>query len=96
MSQATSNVVYPAAFRRIKPPTPHELQQLRKRLRMNQTVFAKTFHFKLGTYRHWEKGYSSPGRTATLFLRLIMQDPDTLMDMLDRLPKDLLLSVPDP
>ena len=84
----TGNVVYPLVFRQITPPTSEELRQLRKRLGMSQRMFTQHFCLDLESFCRWEQGRGKPERVTIVYLKLIMADPLTIMDMLDGL-KDL-------
>ena len=52
-------------------PEPINVVQLRRRLQMTRTEFARRFGFPVETVRHWERGDRKPRRGALVALNLI-------------------------
>ena len=81
------------------PMTPEELarmrplpqpKRIRERLKLTQEEFSERFEIPLGTLRDWEQGVCFPDRSARTLLRVIEQDPESVVRALARsyeLPK---------
>jgi len=66
-----------------------DVKALRRRLRMSQERFARSFDLSVGTVRDWEQGRSVPDRPARVLLKLIERNPKAVLETLQS-------SVPSP
>ncbi len=65
----------------IKPvPTlkARELRELRERLRLSRTVFARYLRTNPRTLENWEQGRARPNAQAAVLIRLVERYPDTV------------------
>ena len=56
--------------------SPQEVKEIRKKLNMSQSQFAKFFHIPISTIHKWEQGIRKPDSTSTAYLRTINLFPD--------------------
>ena len=56
--------------------TPAEIKAIRRKAKMSQAMFARSFHLSLDTVKGWEQGKRAPDAAASNYLRLIQADPD--------------------
>jgi putative transcriptional regulator len=63
-------------------PPDVDVAQLRKRIGMTQTQFAKRFGFPVATLRHWERGDRKPRGASLALLNVIARNPRIVMDAL--------------
>ena len=56
--------------------TPMSIKSIRRKVKMSQAVFARSFHLSLDTLKGWEQGKRTPDAAASNYLRLIQADPD--------------------
>lgn len=56
--------------------TAQEIVDLRKKLHMSQTVFARRIRTKAATLRNWEQEKPKPNPQAALLIKLVEQFPD--------------------
>ena len=56
--------------------------EIRKKIGLSQSQFAKVFHISLGTLRHWERGDRQPRGPALILLHIIAKHPETALDVL--------------
>ena len=56
--------------------TPAQIKAIRRKAKMSQAMFARSFHLSLDTVKGWEQGKRSPDAAASNYLRLIQADPD--------------------
>ena len=56
--------------------TPTSIKSIRRKVKMSQAVFARSFHLSLDTLKGWEQGKRTPDAAASNYLRLIQADPD--------------------
>jgi putative transcriptional regulator len=68
-----------ARMRRVPDP-----RRIRERLKLTQEQFAEKFEIPLGTLRDWEQRVSLPDRAAQTLLRVIEQDPEAVINALER------------
>jgi putative transcriptional regulator len=68
-----------ARMRRVPNP-----QVIRESLGLTQREFARKLEIALGTLRDWEQGARRPDSAAKAYLRVIQQNPDAVLDALDR------------
>lgn len=64
-----------------RPPvvmTADEVVQLRTKLNMSQSVFARRFRTETKTIANWEQGRSKPNAQAAILLKLIELHPELL------------------
>ena len=59
-----------------------DVRSLRKRLRLSQDRFAKSFGLSVDAVRHWESGRRQPEAAARALLILIAADPKFVMHSL--------------
>jgi putative transcriptional regulator len=59
-----------------------DVRALRRRLKMSQERFARSFHLSVGTVRDWEQGRSVPDRPARVLLKLIERNPEIVLETL--------------
>lgn len=55
-----------------------DIKALRKRIRMTQAVFAKTYCLPLGTVKDWEQGRRQPDAPARALLAVIEKNPEAV------------------
>ncbi|WP_417613103.1 helix-turn-helix domain-containing protein [Parasphingorhabdus sp.] len=59
-----------------------DIKALRKRIKMTQAKFAKTYHLPLGTVKDWEQGRRQPDAPARALLTVIEDDPEAVQKAL--------------
>ena len=59
-----------------------DIKALRKRVKMTQAKFAKTYHLPLGTVKDWEQGRRQPDAPARALLTVIEDDPEAVQKAL--------------
>jgi putative transcriptional regulator len=67
---------------RVHVPEEVDVKGIRKRLRMTQASFSKTFGFSLDAVKHWEGGRRTPEASARAFLTVISKDPAAVINAL--------------
>ena len=60
-------------------PEKVDVAAIRKRLKMSQLVFSKSFGLSVGTVRDWEQDRRSPDRAARILLSVISHEPDAVL-----------------
>ncbi len=55
-----------------------DIKALRKRIKMTQARFAKTYRLPLGTVKDWEQGRRQPDAPARVLLTVIESDPEAV------------------
>jgi putative transcriptional regulator len=60
-----------------------EIQQIRKTLKLSQSVFAKLLNVSLSSVRQWEQGIRTPSGSTMVLLELLQREPDLLNYRLD-------------
>jgi putative transcriptional regulator len=63
-------------------PAEIDVAKIRRRLKMTQAGFCRTFGFSLDTVKHWEGGRRTPGAAARAFLTVIAHNPVVVMEAL--------------
>lgn len=58
--------------------TPEELLQLREKLHLSRTVFARYLRTNERTLENWEQGRASPNAQAAILIRMVERYPDTV------------------
>ncbi len=58
--------------------TPEELMELREKLHISRTVFARYLRTNERTLENWEQGRASPNAQATILIRMVERYPDTI------------------
>ena len=58
--------------------TPQELLQLREKLHLSRTVFARYLRTNERTLENWEQGRASPNAQAAILIRMVERYPDTV------------------
>lgn len=53
-----------------------DIKALRKRIKMTQAMFAKTYCLPLGTVKDWEQGRRQPDAPARALLAVIEKNPE--------------------
>lgn len=56
---------------------------IRKRLHMSQTDFAKEYHINVKTLRQWEQGLRNPDLTSLAYLECISKAPEQIRNILN-------------
>ncbi|QJR16757.1 hypothetical protein DSM104440_03593 [Usitatibacter palustris] len=59
-----------------------DVADLRTRLGLTQTQFARHFGFSVETLRHWERGDRQPRGAAKVLLSVIAHNPAAVLDAL--------------
>jgi putative transcriptional regulator len=57
---------------------PGQVAELRRQLRMSQTIFAATLNVSTKTVQSWEQGIREPSDAALRMLQVIGRDPDVI------------------
>ncbi len=60
-----------------------EIQNIRKTLRLSQSVFAKLLNVSLSSVRQWEQGIRTPSGSTMVLLELLQREPKLLNYRLD-------------
>lgn len=60
-----------------------EIQNIRKTLRLSQSVFAKLLNVSLSSVRQWEQGIRTPSGSTMVLLELLQREPTLLNYRLD-------------
>ena len=60
-----------------------EIQNIRKILRLSQSVFAKLLNVSLSSVRQWEQGIRTPSGSTMVLLELLQREPKLLNYRLD-------------
>lgn len=60
-----------------------EIQNIRKTLRLSQSVFAKLLNVSLSSVRQWEQGIRIPSGSTMVLLELLQREPKLLNYRLD-------------
>ena len=69
---------------RVHEPEPAiDVRAVRRKTRLTQAEFARRFGFPVGTLRNWEQGIRTPQGPARALLRVIDQEPETVMRVLE-------------
>ena len=61
-----------------------DVRAIRERLGMSQPEFAARFGISVKTLRNWEQGHRQPEGPARAYLTVIKNDPDSVLNALDR------------
>ena len=64
---------------KVKLPAKVDVKSIRKRLKMTQSRFSRTFGFSLDAVKHWEGGRRTPEASARAFLTVIAKNPAAVM-----------------
>ncbi len=64
------------------PATDVDIPQVRKRMGLSQTQFARKFGFPPATLRNWEQGRSRPDASSRVLLAVIAKHPESVEDVL--------------
>jgi len=55
-----------------------EIQEIRKKIKLSQNVFAKLINVSLSSVRQWEQGKRKPSGSAKVLLELLRMQPSIL------------------
>jgi putative transcriptional regulator len=69
---------------RVSVPRQVDVKAIRRRLRMTQAQFAKTFAFTVHAVRNWEQGKRTPEGAARVLLLVIAREPEAVVRALRR------------
>lgn len=58
--------------------SPVHIQEIRKKTRLSQIVFAKALSVSASTVRQWEQGKRSPSGSTKVLLELLQKEPHLL------------------
>jgi len=64
---------------KVHVPERVDVRKIRKRLKMTQARFSRTFGFSLDAVKHWEGGRRTPESAARAFLTVIDRDPNAVL-----------------
>ena len=59
-----------------------DVRAIRRRLRMSQQEFARTYRIPLATLKNWEQGRRQPDAPASAYLQVIAKHPREARDAL--------------
>ncbi|NBC23669.1 MAG: type II toxin-antitoxin system MqsA family antitoxin [Gammaproteobacteria bacterium] len=59
---------------------PHEIKQIRTKLKMSQREFSDRFGIPIETIRHWEQGRRQPDRAAMAFYQVLEKQPKAALE----------------
>ncbi|RDH41953.1 transcriptional regulator [Zooshikella ganghwensis] len=62
----------------LKPLNANELKEIRSKLNLSQSVFARCLHIPVRTYQGWEQGEHTPNKQATVLIRLVDKHPEAV------------------
>ena len=68
----------------VHQPEPIDVQAIRKKTGMSQQRFCATFGISLGALRHWEQGLRTPRGTARVLLKIVADNPDAVIAVINR------------
>lgn len=60
-----------------------EAKDVRKKTKLSQAKFARTFHIPIGTLRNWEQGIRKPDGPSIALLTIIDHDPEFAKEALN-------------
>ena len=60
-------------------PESIDVRAIRRKTGMSQQQFCVTFGISLGTLRHWEQGLRSPRGPARVLLKIVDNDPQAVI-----------------
>ena len=63
----------------IHKPTTIDVKEVRRKVGMTQTQFARSFGISLGTLRHWERGDRIPRGPALVLLKVVEKEPKAVL-----------------
>ena len=58
--------------------TPEDIQQIRKRIKLSQSVFAKMLNVSSSSIKQWEQGKRTPTGSTKVLLELLKKNPNIL------------------
>jgi len=67
----------------VHKPETIDVKAIRDKTGMSQQSFCATFGISLGTLRHWEQGLRSPRGPARVLLKVVDQDPQAVMRVVE-------------
>ena len=59
---------------------PHEIKEIRTRLKLTQQKFSDRFGIPVKTIRHWEQGRRQPDRAAMAFYQVLKEKPKAALE----------------
>lgn len=65
--------------RKVKPPTPAAVQEVRSRTGLSQSQFASLIQVPAATVKNWEQGRRAPRGPARALLKALRADPAAVM-----------------
>ncbi len=63
-----------------------DVRSIRSSLGLSQEEFARRFHLSVGAVREWEQGRRHPELAARILLRVILHNPQAVVDALASVP----------
>ncbi len=72
---------------KVNLPAKVDVKSIRKRLKMTQSRFSRTFGFSLDAVKHWEGGRRTPESSARAFLTVIAKNPAAVVAALHSVPQ---------
>lgn len=69
------------------PPSPEEIRDIRRSLKLTQIEFAHRFGFDLTSVRNWEQDRAQPDRIKALFLKMIQVDAQAVDDLITKVER---------
>ncbi len=67
---------------RVHVPSEIDVRSIRKKLKMTQAGFCRTFGFSLDAVKHWEGGRRTPESAARVLLTVIARNPKAVIEAL--------------
>lgn len=55
-----------------------DIQEIRKKINLSQSVFAKVLNVSLSSVRQWEQGKRTPSGSTKILLELLKENPNIL------------------
>lgn len=67
-------------------PKPEQIQQLRERHKMSQSIFAATLNVNKKTVQAWEQGQRVPNQAATRLIQIFENEPQLVVRIVSGIP----------
>lgn len=67
-------------------PKPEQIQQLRERYKMSQSIFAATLNVNKKTVQAWEQGQRVPNQAATRLIQIFENEPQLVVRIVSGIP----------
>jgi len=80
--------------RQWRAPTGNEIRRIRESVGLSQAKFAARYGLSVVSLRKWEQGRATPEQAASMVLRMIEVNPDTVGSIIDKARKKQKVSAP--